>query len=101
MARMIRRFKIEKSELTQEALLTTQDTEIVYEIINGIFYGIERNKKSVDLFEIQTLNDIQVFSIPKSKWKKALEKSLSRMIEIEDYEICSAIKKAIEALTQS
>lgn len=99
MARMIRRFKIDKSELTQDALLTTQDPEIVYEIIRGIFYGMERNKKSVDLFEIQTSNDIQVFSIPRAKWKKALEKSLSKMIEIEDYEMCSSIKKAIEALS--
>jgi hypothetical protein len=99
MARMIRRFKIDKSELTQEALLTTQDPEIVYEIINGIFYGMERDRKSVDLFEVQTLNDIQIFSIPRTKWKKALEKSLSKMIEIEDYEMCSSIKKAIEALS--
>lgn len=99
MARMIRRFKTDKSELTQDALLTTQDPEIVYEIINGIFYGMERNKKSVDLFEIQTSNDIQVFSIPRTKWKKALEKSLSKMIEIEDYEMCSSIKKAIESLS--
>lgn len=98
MARMIRRFKIEKSELTQEALLTTQDPEIVYEIIRGILYGIERNKKSVDLFEIQTENDIQIFSISRNKWKKALDKGMSKMIEIEDYETCSVIKKALEDL---
>lgn len=98
MARMIRRFKIDKSELTQEVLLTIQDPEIVYEIIKGIFYGMERERKSVDLFEIQTSDDIQIFSIPRTKWKKALEESLSKMIEIEDYEMCSLIKKAIESL---
>lgn len=51
---MIRRFKVEKSELGSDALLTTQDPEIVYEIIRGILYGIERNRESVDLFEIQS-----------------------------------------------
>lgn len=98
MARMIRRFKIEKKDQVNDAILTTEDPEMVYEIIRGILYGIERNKKSVDLFEIECGNDIQIFSIPRSKWKKALEKSLSRMIEIEDYETCSSIKKAFESL---
>ncbi len=96
---MIRRFKVEKSELGSDALLTTQDPEIVYEIIRGILYGIERNRESVDLFEIQSGDDIQIFSIPKSKWKKALEKAISKMIEIEDYETCSDIKKAFESLS--
>lgn len=98
MARMIRRFKIERTDLGGDAILTTQDPEIVYEIIRGILYGIERNKKSVDLFEVQSGDDAQIFSIPRSKWRKALEKSISKMIEIEDYETCSDIKKAFESL---
>lgn len=95
---MIRRFKIEKNHSSSEALLSTQDPEIVYEIIRGVIYGIEKNKDSVDLFEIESGNDIQIFSIPKNKWKKALEKGLSQMIEMEDYETCSVIKKAMDNL---
>lgn len=95
---MIRRFKIEKNYSSSEALLSTQDPEIVYEIIRGVIYGIEKNKDSVDLFEIESGNDIQIFSIPKNKWKKALEKGLSQMIEMEDYETCSVIKKAMDNL---
>jgi hypothetical protein len=98
MARMIRRFKIERNDLGSDVILTTQDVEMVYEIIRGILYGIERDRNSVDLFEIQSGEDVQIFSIPKSKWRKALEKAISKMIEIEDYETCSDIKKAFESL---
>ena len=95
---MIRRFKIERNDLGSDVILTTQDVEMVYEIIRGILYGIERDRNSVDLFEIQSGEDVQIFSIPKSKWRKALEKAISKMIEIEDYETCSDIKKAFESL---
>ena len=98
MARMIRRFKIERNDLGSDVILTTQDVEMVYEIIRGILYGIERDRNSVDLFEIQSGEDVQIFSIPKSKCRKALENAISKMIEIEDYETCSDIKKAFESL---
>lgn len=97
MARMIRRFNISHDEIKGNGLLKMENPEIVYEIIKGIFYGIEKNQQKADLFEISDINgDVIKFSIPKSKWKSALEKCLSRMIEIEDYEICSEIKKKLD-----
>jgi hypothetical protein len=98
MARMIRRFKVDEKNLVLDSFLTSEDSVIIREIINGILYGIKNQSPSVELFEIQTGQEIQIFSIHRSKWKKALEKVLERMIDLEDYETCSIIKKATDEL---
>lgn len=96
---MIRRFDTKSKNITKDALLTTQDPEIIYEILNGIFYGIKNDLQEVDLFEIKDGEDFQTFCIPRTKWKKALEKCMSKMIEIENYEMCSLIKEEIRKIS--
>lgn len=101
MGRMIRRFKMEKNNESLDAIVEVNDPEVVYEIVRGIFYGIAKGLEEVDLFEIETKNDSQVFSIPRKQWIKALNKCLEGMIEIEDYETCSEIKKALSILERN
>lgn len=96
---MMQRFKIEDINTDNYLMLINDNPKIVYEIVRGILYGIKHGHQRVDLFEIQTLQGIQTFSAPRNEWRKALEKSILVMIEIEDYETCSDIKKAFEILS--
>ena len=96
MARMIRRFDFDSDEITVDALVSTNDPEIVYEILRGIFYGIGSGHETVDLFEIKTSCGNQTFSIGMKQWIKALDKCMTAMIECEDYETCAEIQKALD-----
>lgn len=101
MGRMIRRFNRNEIGTSLDAVMEIKDPEIIYEIIRGIFYGIAKGLEEVDLFEIQVDQENQIFSIPKDKWSKALNKCMEGMIEIEDYETCSEIKKALSILSRN
>lgn len=101
MGRMIRRFKMDGNSDSIESIVEIDDPEIVYEIIKGIFYGIARGLEEVELFEIEKNQEQQIFSIPRKKWIKALNKCLENMIELEDYETCSEIKKALSILNRN
>lgn len=96
MARMIRRFDFDSDEITVDALVSVNDPEIVYEILRGIFYGIASGHDAVDLFEIKTSCGTQTFAIGRKQWKKALDKCMKAMIDVEDYETCSEIQKALD-----
>ena len=96
MARMIRRFSFDSGDVTLDTLVGTNDREIVYEILRGIFYGIASGHESVELFEIKTVCGNQVFEINRKQWGKALERCLESMIEEEDYETCAEIQKALD-----
>jgi hypothetical protein len=98
MARMIRRFNFDSEDITLDALVSTNDREIVYEILRGIFYGIASGHENVDLFVIKTVCGDQTFSISRKQWRKALEKCMESMIEEEDYETCSEIQKALNII---
>lgn len=95
MARMIRRFEFDAEDVTLEYLIDSKRSEIVYEVLKGIFYGIASGHETVDLFEIKTQCGSQSFSISRKQWKKALNRCMDAMIEEEDYETCSEIKKAL------
>lgn len=96
MGRIIRRFN---EETPVDAIMEVKDPQMIYEIIKGIFYGIAKGLKEVDLFEVQVRDENKVFSIPRDQWEKSLNKCLERMIEIEDYETCSEIKKALSIVS--
>jgi hypothetical protein len=101
MARMIKRFKMKGSDFSVESFVTINDPEVVYEIIHGIFYGVAKGLESVDLFEISTNDDDQVFSVHRRSWIKSLNRCMDAMIEIEDYETCTEIKKALSILEKN
>ena len=96
MARMIRRFHFDSEDVTVDTLVHTNDQEVVYEILRGIFYGIASGHEIVELFIIKTSCGDQSFSISRNQWGKALEKCMESMIEIEDYETCVEIQKALD-----
>lgn len=98
MGRMIKRFDLDKDNISIESLVETGDSDIINEIINGIFYGIAKGEERVDLFEIAKGFEVQVFFISRNEWKKALNRCMEAMIAIEEYETCSEIKKAISIL---
>jgi len=101
MARMIKRFTLEGSDFTIDSLIEINNSEIIYEIIHGIFYGVAKGSEKVDVFEIKTKDDNEVFTIYRRNWIKSLNKCMDSMILIEDYETCSEIKKAISILEKN
>jgi len=101
MGRMIRRFNEGEKETPVDAIMEVKDPEMIYEIIKGIFYGIAKGLEEVDLFEVQVGDENKVFSVSRDQWEKALNKCLEGMIEIEDYETCSEIKKALSIMSRN
>ena len=101
MARMIKRFSLEGSDFTIDSLIEINNTEIIYEIIHGIFYGVAKGLERVDAFEIKTKDDNELFTIYRRNWIKSLNKCMDSLILIEDYETCSEIKKAISILEKN
>ena len=101
MGRMIRRFNEGEKETPVDAIMEVKDPEMIYEIIKGIFYGIAKGLEEVDLFEVQVGDENKVFSVFRDQWEKALNKCLEGMIEIEDYETCSEIKKALSIMSRN
>ena len=72
-----------------------------YEMLNHLW---KKNKKisMVDLF-IVTLTDEEeieevVLTVNEDEWEEALEIGLVNFEEVEDYEMCSKIKKLLETL---
>ena len=101
MGRMIRRFNKGEKETPVDAIMEVKDPEMIYEIIRGIFHGIAKGLEEVDLFEVQVGDENNVFSVSRDQWEKALNKCLEGMIEIEDYETCSEIKKALSIVSRN
>jgi hypothetical protein len=101
MARMIRRFNKGEKGTQIDAIMEVKDPEMIYEIVRGIFYGIAKGLEEVDLFEVQVGDENKVFSVSRDQWEKALNKCLEGMIEIEDYETCSEIKKALSIVSRN
>ena len=98
MARMIKRFTLDENDFSIDSLVKINNPEIIYEIVNGIFSGIAKGLEKVDIFEIMTNSDFDVFSVDRKNWIKALKKCMESLIEMEDYETCAEIKKSISIL---
>ena len=63
-------------------------------LVTNIASGIKEELESVNIAEIKH-HDV-IISVPKDEWKSGLENAMEYYIKIEEYEICSKIKKLIE-----
>jgi hypothetical protein len=87
----------EEDELT---VLGDNRTEIHLRLISSIEKSIEENIESIDILKI--VNNyrgyIMILKVEKKNWKDSLLKSLSYFEEVQEYEVCSKIKKTLEKL---
>ena len=65
-------------------------------LVTNIADGIKDDLESVNIAEIKH-HDV-IISVPKDEWKSGLENAMEYYIKIEEYEICSKIKKLIEKI---
>jgi len=69
---------------------------VIDETILAIEEGIEKNKKSIFLFEIA---DTEFYiELKKDNWKSSLEKAIEYYVEKEDYNKCAECKKLLDKL---
>lgn len=87
----------EEDELT---VLGDNRTEIHLRLISSIEKSIEENIESIEILKI--VNNyrgyIMILKVEKKNWKDSLLKSLSYFEEVQEYEVCSKIKKTLEKL---
>ena len=87
----------EEDELT---VLGDNRTEIHLRLIASIEKSIEENIESIEILKI--VNNyrgyIMILKVEKKNWKDSLLKSLSYFEEVQEYEVCSKIKKILEKL---
>lgn len=69
---------------------------VLEETLYAIKEGIEKNKKSISLFEVAH-SDCYI-ELDKQNWKVTLEKALETYVEKEDYDKCIEIRDLISKL---
>lgn len=99
MSRYLRRFKNDE-EKSLQGMVESRDPEIIYTILEAIFYGIDRKMDTVECFEIESPSSIVTFKMPRPEWLGCLTKCIDDMIDLEDYEMCSTIQKYLKKLSQ-
>lgn len=69
---------------------------VLDETVFAIKEGINRNKKSISLFEVA--NTEYYIELKKDKWKPSLEKALEYYIKKEEYKKCAECRDLINQL---
>jgi hypothetical protein len=74
-----------------------RDPDLIKTMVECIIDAHKNDKTNVDVFDITFENGIGlVFGINKSQYKTFLSNCIEDMIEIEEFELCSEIKKIIK-----
>ena len=78
--------------------LKNRDPDIVLKMVKCVLSAYKRNKSSIDIFDItfKTLSDDLIFTIDKSQYKELLNSCMNDLITMEEYELCSEIKKILD-----
>jgi hypothetical protein len=84
------------ADYSQLAEIPEVRESIIKETLCAIKEGIEKNKKTISLFEV-AYSDCYI-ELDKPKWKPTLEKALNHFIEIEDYDKCIEMRDLISKL---
>lgn len=69
---------------------------VIEELIFAVKDGINKNKKSIDLFELD--NSQMVVELERCNWKESLSTALDFYSSKEDYEKCAEIRDLIHKL---
>lgn len=99
MKRKIPVFRVQLSPGTSYHMLT-KVPEVVQVVIDETVFaikeGINKNKKSTNLFEVA--NSDYYIELKKEQWKPSLEKALEYYIEREEYTKCAECRDLINKL---
>ena len=99
MTRKLRRFKNDDGDSLKN-MIESKDPEIVYTVLDSIFYGIDNKLSAVECFEVESPDQIITFKMARVEWLGCLCKCLNDISDYEDYETCIKIqeyKKILEA----
>ncbi len=91
MTRKLKRFKSD-GDNSLKNMIDSKDPEIIYTILESIFYGIDKKLSSVECFEVESSSSIVTFKMAKVEWDGCLEKCLNDVASYEDYETCIKIQ---------
>jgi len=92
MTRKLKRFKSEGDNSLRE-MVDSRDPEIIYTILESIFYGVDKKLSTVECFEVEDPTSIVTFKIAKVEWEGCLDKCINDVAALEDYETCIKIQK--------
>ena len=78
-------------------LMKERDSELILKMVKCVLSAYKRNKDGIDIFDI-TFKDTSgmIFNIEKSQYAELLSNCLDDLIAIEEYELCSEIKKILD-----
>ena len=77
--------------------LKGRDPDIVLKMVKCVLSAYKRGKDQIDIFDITFKSmDQLTFSIDKSQYKELLGNCMNDLIEMEEYELCSEVKKILE-----
>jgi len=78
-------------------LLKSRDQDLVLKMVKCVLSAYKRDKDIIDIFDIEfDNNDGLVFSIDKSQYSEMLGSCLDDLIKMEEYELCTDIKKILD-----
>ena len=100
MKRILKRFRND-GETPLKSLIESKDPEIVYTVVDSIFYGIDNDLSSVECFIVEGDEKDVTFKMSSTEWIACLEKCLMDMIRYEDYEMCIKMKEYKEKIQTS
>lgn len=71
-----------------------KEPELIIKLVRCVLSAIKRRKNAIDVFEI-TFRDHSnlLFSIDKTQYYECLQNYMSKLVELEEYELCAEIVK--------
>jgi hypothetical protein len=74
-----------------------RDSDLIMKMVKCVLSASKRNKAKIDIFDI-SFKDMSgmVFTIDKSQYNDLLKNCLEDLIKLEEYELCSEIKKQLD-----
>lgn len=86
-----------KNQIEFFSMLRNREHDLVLKMVKCVLNAIKRKRDKVDIFDI-TFKDTSelVFSLEKVQYHDLLKNCLDDLIEMEEYELCAEIKKALE-----
>ena len=79
------------------SLMKERDSDLIMKMVKCVLSASKRNKAKIDIFDI-SFKDMSgmVFTIDKSQYNDLLKNCLEDLIKLEEYELCSEIKKQLD-----
>lgn len=77
-------------------LIRSRDPEMVISMVNCVLSAIKSKKKKVDIIQVKfDTGEGMMISASQEDYKNLLEKCKEDLIELEEFELCAEIQKAL------